>query len=494
MSELVLIYALATLILALYGFNGLAYTAVFVWLNWVRPRALRPAAAPDDPALPSVTVQLPTFNERYVVEGLIDSAAALRYPADRLHIQVLDDSTDDTAAIARARAALHRARGVNIDYVQRPQRTGYKAGALAYGLTRSQAEYTAVFDADFRPDPDFLLKIMPEFSDPDIGAVQARWGHQNLEQSLLTRAQSFTLDGHFGVEQNVRSRTGLLMNFNGSAGVWRRQAIDDAGGWQPDTLAEDFDLSYRAQLRGWRMRYRGDIVVPAEIPSLLSAFKRQQFRWAKGSIQCVMKNGGPLVNSTQPLLHKIQGLMHMTGYILHPLMMLVVLLSLPLTITGEISRAHIGAISLAGFGAPIMFFVSQLALYPRDWHKRLLFLPTILLLGPGLALNNTAGIAEALMGRNPTEFLRTPKFQNDGERKAAKQPAAYALPIDWTTWAEIFFMIYSGVTTAFAMQKAPGLAPFMALYALGFGYAAWLGIRQSLEINGGPLARAASLD
>lgn len=494
MSTLIILYALATFIVAIYGLNGLIYAGVFVWYHWVRRLRTNsiPAALSDD--LPLVTVQLPIFNERYVVEGLIDSAAALSYPADKLHIQVLDDSTDDTTAIARARVAQYRARGINIEYVQRPERTGYKAGALAYGLNHSQAGFVAVFDADFRPSSDFLLKVIPTFADESIGAVQTRWGHFNAEQSLITRAQAFALDAHFAIEQEVRSRTGLLMNFNGSAGVWRRAAIEDAGGWEADTIAEDLDLSYRAQLRGWRMTYLSDVMVPAEIPGLLGAVKRQQFRWAKGSIQCLMKNGGALVNSTQPLLRKVQGLMHLTGYIMHPMMMIIMVLSLPLVITGEISRAHIGALGTVGLGGPLAFMIAQLALYPKDWLKRSLFVPSILLLGPGMALNNTAAILEALLGRNSAVFLRTPKFIGAGQGSQNKPTISYGLPIDWTTWAEIFFMIYSGVTTAFAMQRAPGLAPFMASYAIGFGYTAWLGIKQSLEFNDKPVTRAATMD
>lgn len=478
MSTLVIPYAIATMVLAIYGFKGLVHTAIFVWRRWLSPR---PHLAPPAPPVewPTVTVQLPIYNERYVVERLIDSVAALEYPADRLHIQVLDDSTDDTAGLARTKVAHHRARGLNIEYIQRPERTGYKAGALAYGLTRTPSEFICVFDADFVPPPDFLRQAIPHFADQDVGIVQARWGHLNDDYSLLTRAQAFFLDAHFGVEQAVRHEKDLFTNFNGSAGVWRRATIEDSGGWHIDTIAEDLDLSYRAQLRGWRLRFLPDLVVPAEIPTLLSAFKRQQFRWAKGSIQVLRKVGGRLINSPEPLARKIEGLMHLTGYILHPLMMVVVILSLPLVITGEITRVHLGAIGLAGFGAPVMFAISQMALYPKDWQKRLIYLPTILFLGPGLALSNTAAIIEALLGRNPTLFLRTPKFQVQGKTDLTKDGTTYTLPVDWTTWAEIFFMFYSALTTAFALQHAPGLMPFTASYAIGFGYTAYLGIRQS---------------
>jgi hypothetical protein len=286
---------------------------------------------------------------------------------------------------------------------------------------------------------------------------------------------------------------GLFLNFNGSGGIWRRACIDDAGGWQADTIAEDLDLSYRAQLRGWRLRYLPDLVVPGEIPALLGGFKRQQFRWAKGSIQCLRKNSGRLVNSTESLTRKLLGLLHLSGYLIHPLMMLVIVLSLPLVITGEITRIHLGAIGFAGFGAPIMFAVSQIALYPGQWRAKLMYLPTMLFLGPGLALNNTAAIFEAITGRNPTLFLRTPKFQMEDKSKA-QEASAYSLPIDWTTWAELFFTFYTALTTVFALQHAPGLAPFTATYAFGFGYTAYLGLRQSLGLSLKSIPGAVTID
>ncbi|MBM4423125.1 MAG: glycosyltransferase [Chloroflexi bacterium] len=482
MSLLAMLYALAVIVLTLYGFNAIIYTLIFIHANWIAPRRAHTPPAPAE--WPTVTVQLPIFNERYVVERLIDSIVALDYPADRLHIQVLDDSTDDTAALARAKVAHHCARGVNIEYIQRPHRVGFKAGALAYGLTRTASDFIAVFDADFTPPADFLKRIIPHFNDARVGMAQARWGHINADYSLLTRAQAMMLDGHFGIEQHARAQTGLFLNFNGSAGVWRRACIEDAGGWEADTLAEDLDLSYRAQLKGWRLRYLPDLVVPAEIPTLLGAFKRQQFRWAKGSIQCVRKHAAQIILSRESAWRKLQALLHITAYIVHPLMTLVVLMSLPLALTGEISRIHLGAIGLAGFGAPIMFAVSQFALYP-DWHQRLSFLPTILFLGPGIAVSNTWAVIEALIGRNPTLFLRTPKFDAQGKAKTDRPSgtAAYGLPVDWTTWAEIALMFYSAITTVIALQCAPGLAPFTASYAIGFGYTAYLGLRQSLGIR-----------
>lgn len=480
MELFALLYAITTLGLAIYGFNALLFALTFLWLRWRRPPP-PPLILPAE--WPTVTVQLPIYNERFVVERLIESVAALDYPPDRLAIQVLDDSTDDTVALARAKVAHCKARGLNIEYIQRPDRSGFKAGALAYGLQRTTSELVAVFDADFVPPPDFLRRMIPTFTDERVGMVQARWGHLNAEYSSLTRAQAIMLDGHFGLEQVVRNRIGLLMNFNGSAGVWRRQCILDAGGWQADTIAEDLDLSYRAQLRGWKLRYRADVVVPAEIPTLLGAFKRQQSRWAKGSIQTVRKVGWQLVTSSSlSSWHKLQGLLHLTGYLVHPLMAILILISLPLVMSSEVSQVHLGAIGLGGFGAPMAFAVAQWTLYP-DWRKRLQYLPALVLLGAGIAASNSWAFIEALIGRNPTLFLRTPKLQVEGRNKKSNAPgstAAYGLPIDWTTWADIFLMLYCFVTAIAALKRAPGLAPFMLVYTVGFGYTAFLALKQSL--------------
>ena len=308
---LVMLYLLVLLGLALYGFNALIMSGLFLW-HWPRLKKSTPPPTPAE--WPSVTVQLPIFNERLVIERLIDAVAGLDYPRDRLFIQVLDDSTDETRALARVRVASHAAQGVNISYIQRPDRVGFKAGALAFGLTCTASGFIAIFDADFVPPPDFLRQVMPHFADPHVGMVQTRWGHLNAEATPFTRAQAIALDGHFIIEQTARSQSGLLLNFNGSGGVWRRAAIDSAGGWQADTICEDFDLSYRAQLAGWKLSYVPDVVAPAEIPPTLTAYKRQQFRWAKGSIQCLGKLGGRLLAARLSIWHKVQALLHMGGY------------------------------------------------------------------------------------------------------------------------------------------------------------------------------------
>jgi cellulose synthase/poly-beta-1,6-N-acetylglucosamine synthase-like glycosyltransferase len=466
-------YLLIVVGLALYGFNALFLSALFLW------HRRRTPTAPALKEWPSVTVQLPIFNERFVVERLIDTVASLDYPKDRLSIQVLDDSTDETAALAQDRVAYHRACGVNIVYLHRKVRKGFKAGALACGLAVAQGDFIAIFDADFVPPQDFLRRVMPHFAEPGVGMVQTRWGHLNAEYSSLTRAQALSLDGHFVVEQVARSRAGLLLNFNGSAGVWRRECIVAAGGWQADTVAEDLDLSYRAQMAGWKLRYLPDVVAPAEVPPLLTSFKRQQFRWAKGSIQCLRKLGTRLLRSSLSPWRKVQGLIHISGYLIHPLMLALVLVGLPVILTCDLGTLPLGALGLAGFAPVVVFALSQWAVYP-DWWRRFTRFPILVLLGAGVALNNTWAVFEALVGRNPTLFLRTPKFQAEGHHAGRmRQAGNYGLSVDWTTWGELVLALYCLLEAVVAVSRAPGLAPFLATYAVGYAYTAGLGLWQS---------------
>jgi cellulose synthase/poly-beta-1,6-N-acetylglucosamine synthase-like glycosyltransferase len=467
------IYFVTFIGVALYGLNALIMSALFLRH---RQRSAEPPAATDWPA---VTVQLPIFNERLVVERLIDAAAMLDYPRDRLSIQVLDDSTDETTILARACVARWQARGIDITYHWRADRAGCKAGALAQGMTVAPGQFLAIFDADFVPFPDFLRRIMPHFDNPRVGMVQARWGHLNAECDTLTRAQAIALDGHFIVEQTARSRSGLLLNFNGSAGVWRRECIASAGGWQADTIAEDFDLSYRAQLTGWQLSYLPEVVAPAEVPPLLTAFKRQQFRWAKGSIQCLRKHGARLLRSRFSPWRKAQGLMHLSGYLVHPLMLAMVLLGLPVILIRDPGNFSLSALGLAGLAPPILFALSQWAVYP-DWKRRFAYFPFLVFLGAGVALNNSWAVFEALTGRNARQFLRTPKFRSEGRHAGRLNHAQdYRLPVDWTTWGEAFLALYCLVEAAIATSHAPGLAPFLAIYGIGYAYTAILGLRQS---------------
>jgi len=419
--------------------------------------------------LPVVTVQLPLYNERYVVRRLIDAVAALEYPRDRLEIQVLDDSTDETTAIAQARAAFWRERGVDIRVLHRSDRSGFKAGALAWGLQQARGELIAVFDADFCPRPDFLLRVVPPFlADPHLGMVQTRWSHLNADDSPVTQAEAIALDGHFVVEQTARSRAGLLMHFNGSGGIWRRACIEESGGWQSDTVCEDLDLSYRAQLAGWRCRFLPEVDCPAELPPQMLAFKQQQARWARGSVQCLRKLARPLLVSRRVgPLQKLLGLLHLSGYLIHPLLVLLLLLT-PVTLLvpsplGDVSRL-LGPLCL---GPVLVYGTGQWALY-RDWKRRLLAFPALVLLGTGIAWGNTLAIFQGLTRWGGT-FARTPKFCLDGRERNWRR-RQYRLTRDRSIGGEIVLALYALATAAFAWSLGrTGVVPFMLLYALSFG-------------------------
>ncbi|MEM7344079.1 MAG: glycosyltransferase, partial [Chloroflexota bacterium] len=329
------LYIISALALTLYGLNSLVLT----WLYRRQVIKENRDATPDQPpsldAYPYVTIQLPLYNERHVVKRLIETVLQIQWPAERLQIQILDDSTDDTSHTIATILEEYQRLGcpISIDHVRRPTREGFKAGALKYGLASAKGEFIAIFDADFLPPPTFLQQTMPYFVDPIVGCVQTRWGHINPNMSLLTRAQALGIDGHFVIEQTIRDRIGAFLNFNGTAGVWRKACMLSAGNWQDDTLTEDLDLSYRAQLLGWRILYRPNLVAPAELPVQIQAFKRQQFRWAKGSIQTSIKLLGNLWRARQPLWRKILGTLHLTNYGAHPFMLLNLLTTLPIILS-----------------------------------------------------------------------------------------------------------------------------------------------------------------
>lgn len=468
------VYVGAAVMLALYGMNSLVLLVLYL-----RHRRHTPSLPPLT-YTPRVTVQLPIYNERYVIERLIDAAAGLDYPRDHLQIQVLDDSTDDTTVMAQERAAYHRQRGVDIAVIHRTERTEFKAGALAHGLSTATGEFVAVFDADFLPGPDFLRQTVPYFlAQPDLGLIQTRWGHINGDYSLLTRAQTLALDGHFVVEQTARQRAGLFMNFNGTAGVWRRTCIEDSGGWQGDTLSEDLDLSYRAQLRGWRFLFLPDVVSPAEVPPHMAAFKRQQFRWAKGSIQCLRKMGWAVLTARESLFKRVQGLIHLSSYLVHPLMLLLLLSSLPLILWGGMPSLPLAYLSLASVGPPLLYAVAQRASY-ADWRRRWAAFPVLALLGTGVALSNTRAVMEALLGCSQS-FQRTPKFrlESRGDHWRGKE---YGMSFSWLTLGEVVLALYASVTVVVACLRGNVYAvPFLLLYVAGFGYVAALGLWHSVS-------------
>lgn len=508
MSLVIALYVIASVWLAFYGLNSLLLAILYLrHRQRRRDQTNQPASRTD--GRPPVSVQLPIYNERHVVERLIDAVAALDWPRSKLQIQVLDDSNDETTALARARVEYHYRRGVEIELVRRRDRKGYKAGALAVGLTRARGEYIAIFDADFIPPADFLRRtIHPFLHQPRLGLVQTRWAHLNADYSPLTRAQSLALDGHFVVEQTARNRSGLLMNFNGTAGVWRRACIETSGGWSGDTISEDLDLSYRAQLSGWDCLYLPQVSAPAELPPQLAAFKRQQFRWAKGSIQCLRKLWRPILGSERlpavapigepstaqnkpdslarqlrprrlTLRQKIAALIHLSSYLAHPLMLILLLCSLPLFLSPRaahlpMAMAYLGFASL---GPPLVYVLSQHALY-ANWRRRLLFFPILALLGTGIALNNTRAVVEALRGQEGP-FSRTPKFRLEGNGGRWAE-STYRLPLDWTTLGEALLALYALATVAAAWRAENLYAiPFLLLYFGGFGLTALLGIWQT---------------
>jgi len=430
---------------------------------------------------PVVTIQLPVFNERYVVERLITSVCSIDYPRELLEIQVLDDSTDDTVDITRALVTEMKTRGFDIDYIHRQNRSGYKAGALKEGLKTAKGELVGIFDADFIPNPSFLKDTIPYFSDPDVGMLQTRWGHINSDYSLLTRAQSMGIDGHFGVEQASRAWSGFFMNFNGTAGVWRKKTIEDAGGWQADTLTEDLDLSYRAQLKGWKLSFAPDVVCPAEVPVTINAFKSQQHRWAKGSIQTAKKNLGKLFRADVPLLVKVQAFLHLTHYMVHPMMLLVVLTSIPMLYT-QWFFDHLAypvmiftLLCLATLGPSSLYLFSQRILYP-DWKTRIKYLPFLMCLGTGIAVNNTKAVLEALLNVK-SGFIRTPKYgiNKKGDRWKGKQ---YSIPLTTVSVLEFFLGIYSlAGLFMFVLFSKYLVSPFLLIYTSGFFYVFFLSVK-----------------
>jgi len=472
------LYSISAIALAIFGLNifFLLGLAIFYWGK------AKPADPPDE--WPDVLVQLPLYNERYVVERLINAAIQLDYPKEHILIQVLDDSTDDTAKLAEAHVRSCAANGCPIVYRHRTQRSGYKAGALQEGLQSAPGEFIALFDADFIPPPDFLKQTIPEFiHNPQLGIVQTRWGHLNAEQNLVTRAMALAFDNFFSIDQVARSGPGLLMGFNGSACVLRRACIEDVGGWQSDTLVEDLDLSYQVQLRGWRIKYRPDVVVPGELPVTILALKQQQYRWAKGSIQILMKLGKRLLTSNKPWFIKIQGLLHITGYISHPLIIALLLLSLPVVLLHGSTPVHWSVLGVAALAPVLSVFWSQWRLHEEKkigW----IFYPALLMVGIGLAVTDTRAIWDALW-RKRTEFVRTPKFGG-----ADHHTSDYALPVDLSTWVELALALYGLGTTWLAWTRAPELTLFILFYSLGFGLTAVLGFLQSKGMRIGAAIKA----
>lgn len=469
----VFVQAITTLALSgltLYGFLGLLTLLVY----WKHRQESVHAPSVDNGDLPLVTVQLPLYNERHVIERLIHAVAALEYPRHRLQIQVLDDSDDDTTGRAATLVGEYRDRGLQIDLRHRRHRRGYKAGALSAGLDMTSAEYIVVFDADFAPQPDFLLRTIPHFlGNPDLGLIQARWAHLNAMDSTLTAAQALALDKHFVMEQTARFQADLFPKFNGTAGVWRRACLEDAGGWQSDTVCEDLCLSTRAVLRGWRFRYLREVAAPAELPASMMAYKNQQARWAKGSTQCLLKFGGDILrSSSQRPLARLYAVLTMAAYSTSLLLILLLLAQVPLILLRVSIPPWLGLVGLVSISQPLLFALSQRALYP-DWKQRVRQLPALLLIAIGLSATITRAVLQAIIGKRH-QFVRTPKHGSGGA------PASYRLPFDGIVIAEVALALYAGVAIAVALgQQTLAPIPFLMSCALGFGGVAFATAREN---------------
>jgi cellulose synthase/poly-beta-1,6-N-acetylglucosamine synthase-like glycosyltransferase len=463
-----LLYTTAVVGLAIYG----AWGVITLVLYWRHRQGTRPwpgwSNQPQN--VPNVTIQLPIFNEKLVVQQLLDAAVQVVYPRTCLEIQVLDDSTDETTAVAEQLAAEYRAQGVNISVRHRLERTGYKAGALAEGTAVAQGEFLAIFDADFLPQPDFLQKTIPYFlQNPQLGMVQTRWGHSNAQQSPLTGAQAIIMDKHFLIEQTVSHRADLYPKFNGTAGVWRRQCIEAVGGWQADTVCEDLCLSTRAVLGGWECHFLPEVVTPGELPASMAAYKSQQARWAKGSWQCLRKFGGQIWRDKQhPLGARLYALVGMSGYLAHPLILLSLLLQIPLLWLGAMPAPWLMGLTLLNLSHPALFVLGQQLAYP-DWGRRLRYLPAMMMVTLGLAPTVTRAIVQVFTrGEHP--FVRTPK---QGIAKHAAHAHSYRLPWDWIVLVEMGLAGYTavGILLALRLQQTGSLF-FLGLACLGFVWVA----------------------
>ncbi len=474
------LYYLILGILACYGTHRL----VLVWSFW-RTRSHRPEKPADPEIWPMVTVQLPIFNEMYVAERLIEAVCAIEYPRDRLEIQVLDDSTDETREKVSRLVSRWQAEGFDIRHLHRTDREGFKAGALAAGLTRAKGELVAVFDADFLPTREFLRQTVPYFQSSEIGMVQARWGHLNREYSLLTKIQAILLDGHFVVEHTARHRSGCLFNFNGTAGIWRRQAIEDAGGWEHDTLTEDLDLSYRAQLAGWKFLYLADLIVPAELPAEINAYKSQQHRWTKGSIQTGRKLLWRVLTSRLPLHAKMEAFVHLTNNLTYLLMIALSLLIFPAMYLRRGAEAwELLAIDLPLFTAAtlsvlVFYAVSQQAVHPgRRFSLRRLWQTAALMgVGIGLAVNNSRAVLSGLF-HDGGVFHRTPKYRIEGS-SGGWTSKKYLLKRDLSFYLESLLAVYFMACFVLAIYFEMWLSiPFLLLFMHGYTYMCLLGLRR----------------
>lgn len=474
-------YGLVVVMLVLFGVHKY-FLLVLYWRY--RKNVYRP---PELKKLPVVTVQLPIFNEKYVIGRLLDAVCNMDYPKELMEIQVLDDSTDETQNIAESLVEKYKRQGLNIAYLHRKNRHGFKAGALDKGLEIAKGNLLAIFDADFVPKVDFLRKTVGYFQDKDIGMVQTRWGHINRHYSLLTRIQSIFLDGHFVIEHVARNRSGRFFNFNGTAGVWRKEAIIEAGGWQHDTLTEDLDLSYRSQLKGWRFVYVEDVVAPAELPVEVNAYKSQQHRWAKGSVQTAKKLLPRIWKSKIPFYIKLEASMHLFSNFTY-LFMTIPSMLMPVILHVQLSRGwdwmvyvYLFVFFTASLSVLIYYFVSQLA-GNKNWKEEVAYLPALMSIGIGLSINNARAVMEGIFNHQ-TEFKRTPKYQIE-KKKDSWVKKKYRADFTLQPFLELALGCY--FILSFLDLMSEGLLvsiPFFLMFQFGFLYLGLMSLLQGRKLG-----------
>ena len=459
------LYALCALLLALYTLGQ----GILLYRYWRTRRD--DITTPVMSIFPEVAVQLPLYNEQFVAARLIDAVARFDYPRDKLLIQVLDDSDDGTVRVVASKLANLEAQGFRVQHIRRNQRKGFKAGALAEGLSHSECAFIAIFDADFVPSPRFLRQTLPHLlANPEIGIVQSRWGHLNADANDLTRAQKLSIDTHFVVEQTARNRSGWLIPFNGTGGVWRRACIEEAAGWSADTLTEDLDLSYRAQIEGWHSLFLPDVEAPGEIPPQLAAYKQQQARWAMGNTQCLLKLARPIIRAKLTFSQKLMAIQHLCQYLPQPLMLILLLLTPPLLLADTLAELPLAGLGLVGLAPPLMYLVGQARLYD-DWLSGLRAFPSLLFIGTGISLNNSLAVLAALLGIK-IGFRRTPKFAQNWTG------SPYALPGDISIVLELLLMVYALWSAWLAWHIQRELCLYLLIYAVSFATVAGWGLRE----------------
>ncbi len=483
MDDIVLIsYFVSLTILFIFGLHGFI---MIYYHNKYKEVSHTPKIDIDENA--KVTIQLPLYNELYVVERIIEKVCEIDFPKDKLEIQVLDDSTDETVQIAARMVKLKQEEGFDIKHIRRGSREGFKAGALKEGLKSAKGNYVAIFDADFIPHKDFLKKTLSFFNDDKIGMVQTRWEHINGDYSILTKAQALALDGHFVIEQSVRNKAGFFINFNGTGGIWRKSCIEDAGNWNSDTLTEDLDLSYRAQLNGWRFVFLKDFTSPAELPSEINALKSQQFRWTKGAIETAKKILPLVWKAKIPLRVKLQSTFHLTNNLVFPFILLAAILNVPLIFIKN-SGSHqlyfaIMSVFVLAFVSSFLFYMYSQKDIHTDWRKKIVLFPLFMAGSMGFAVNNSRAVFEGLLNRK-SEFVRTPKFNVNGNKDSWIGKKYRSRKLEMSVVVELIMAIYCliGIVSSIYFLEIAAL-PFQILFFLGFAFVSLTSIKHAYSTN-----------